>query len=100
MAHASENSAPKEQTHPLWKSDRQIVDALLTGDPSDYNLCELARLRIRYDGFPGAQDIKTDLDKALTQWQLTEDALFEKTRAIHQVAQVYKGRGSQREDWS
>lgn len=94
---ASEN---QDQQHPLWSSDRQIVDALLAGEPTDYNLAEMARLRIRYQGFPGARDIQTDLDKALKRWQLTEAALFEKTRQIHQIAQVYRGRGSQREDWS
>jgi len=67
---------------------------------TDYSLAELARLRIRYRGFPGARDILADLDKALNRWQLTEAELFTKTRQIHQVAQVYKGRGSQRDDWS
>lgn len=95
-----DHSSKKDQQHPLWSSDRQIVDALLQGEPTDYNLCELARLRIRYDGFPGARDIKADLDKAMTQWQFTEETLFEKTREIHQTSQVYKGRGMQREDWS
>lgn len=90
----------KEQQHPLWSSDRQIVNTLLASEPTDYHLCELARLRIRYNGFPGARDIQADLEKVLTRWQLTEDQLFEKTRQIHQSGQVYKGRGSQREDWS
>ncbi len=100
MANASENSASKDQQHPLWSNDRAIINTLLEGQPTDYNLAELARLRIRYRGFPGARDIQTDLDKVLQQWQLTEEALFAKTRQIHQVAQVYRGRGNQREDWS
>ncbi|MCU0570383.1 MAG: DUF3288 family protein [Oculatellaceae cyanobacterium Prado106] len=90
----------KEQQHPQWASDRQIATSLLNNEPTDYNLVELARLRIRYHGFPGARDIQTDLDKVLTQWQMTEADLFEKTREIHKIAQVYKGRGGQREDWS
>lgn len=90
----------KDQQHPLWGNDRQIVNALLAGEPTDYNLAELARLRIRYHGFPGARDIQADLDKVLSQWNLSEDTLHEKTRLIHAEAQVYKGRGSQREDWS
>ncbi|HEY9619010.1 MAG TPA: DUF3288 family protein [Crinalium sp.] len=94
------DTANKDQQHPLWGTDRQSVNMLLEGQPTDFNLAELARLRIRYRGFPGARDIQTDLDKVLKQWQLSEDALFEKTRQIHQVAQVYKGRGNQREDWS
>jgi hypothetical protein len=94
------DSTPKDQQHPLWSTDRQTLDTLLQAQPTDYNLAELARLRIRYQGFPGARDIKTDLDKALAQWQMTEAELFAKTRQIHQIAQVYRGRGNQREDWS
>lgn len=97
MAQSSEN---KDQQHPLWSSDRQVINSLLEGQPTDYNLAELSRLRIRYRGFPGARDLQTDLDKVLKQWNLSEDTLFEKTRQIHQVAQVYKGRTNQREDWS
>lgn len=90
----------KDQEHPLWKSDREIVDGLLTGEATDWNLAELARLRIRYNGFPGARDIKADLDKVLKQWNLSEEALFEKTRQIHAESQPYKGRGAKRDDWS
>ncbi len=90
----------KDQQHPLWKSDREIVDSLLTGEATDLNLAELARLRIRYTGFPGARDIQADLDKVLKQWNLTEDALFERTRQIHVESQPYKGRGAKRDDWS
>ncbi len=90
----------KDQQHPQWGSDRQSVSSLLTGEPTDYNLAELARLRIRYNGFPGARDIQSDLDKILKLWSFTESELFAKTREIHQVAEVYKGRGGKREDWS
>lgn len=93
-------SANKDQQHPLWSRDRQILNTLLSGEATDYNLAELARLRIRYNGFPGARDIQTDLDKALQQWGLTEAELFAKTREIHAIGQVYRGRGSQRDDWS
>lgn len=99
---SADNAASKDQQHPLWSSDRQIVNALLNGEPTDFNLAELARLRIRYQGFPGARDIQKDLDQVLQQWQLTEAELFDKTRQIHQTMQIYKGRGrnNQREDWS
>lgn len=90
----------KEQQHPQYKVDREAVNQLLAGEATDYNLVELARLMIRYEGFPGARDIQTDLKKAMTRWQLTEDALFAKTRAIHQQGDVYKGLGRGREDWS
>ncbi len=90
----------KDQQHPLWKADREIVDGLLTGEATDLNLAELARLRIRYNGFPGARDIQTDLEKVLKRWNLTEDALFDRTRQIHVESQPYKGRGAKRDDWS
>ncbi|MDX2213318.1 MAG: DUF3288 family protein [Oculatellaceae cyanobacterium bins.114] len=91
---------PKDQQHPLWGNDRQLVNTLLEAQPTDFHLVELARLYIRYQDFPGARDIQADLNKVLSQWGLTEETLFEKSRQIHQLAQVYKGRGSQREDWS
>lgn len=90
----------KDQQHPQESRDRQTVDALLAGEPTDYNLVELGRLRIRYRSFPGARSIQADLDKVLHQWQLTEGELFERTRQIHEIAQVYRGLGGQREDWS
>ncbi|MBD3883300.1 DUF3288 family protein [Phormidium tenue FACHB-886] len=94
------DATSKDQQHPLWSEDRQILNSLLQGQPTDYNLAELARLQIRYRDFPGARDIQADLKKVLAQWQLTEETLFSKTRQIHQIAQVYRGRGTQREDWS
>jgi hypothetical protein len=95
-----DNSIAKDQQHPLWSSDRQIINSLLAAEPTDYNLAELARLRMRYQGFPGARDLQADLTKVLEQWQLTEEELFTKTREIHQTTQVYSGRMNQREDWS
>ena len=99
MTWASEN---KDQQHPQWRSDRAIVDSLLAAAPTDYNLAELARLRIRYSSFPGARDIQTDLDKVLQLWGFTEAALYEKTRQIHAVGPVYKGRASkgEQDDWN
>lgn len=83
-------------------SDRQIVNSLMSGSPTDYNLAELARLRIRYRSFPGARDIQTDLDKVLQLWGFTEADLYQKTRQIHAIGQVYKTRSSkgEAEDWS
>lgn len=93
-------SEQKDQQHPLWNSDRQIVNTLLAGEPTEYNLAELARLKIRYNGFPGARDIQADLEKVLQQWGFTEEHLFARAREIHETTQVYKGRGVKREDWS
>ena len=95
-------SENKDQQHPLHSRDRQTVDSLLAGEPTDYNLAELARLRIRYHGFPGATDIKTDLDRVMQKWSLTESNLYQKTRQIHADKPIYKGRGNKGdgEDWN
>ncbi|MEB3210939.1 MAG: DUF3288 family protein [Leptolyngbyaceae bacterium] len=101
MASKSESSGQKEQKHPQYMDDRQVVNSLLAGEPTDYNLAEMARLIMRYQGFPGAYDIQADLAKVMHRWKYTEDTLFEKTREIHQTSEVYRnvgGRGG--EDWS
>ena len=91
----------KEQQHPLYNRDRPIVDTLLSQEATDLNLAELARLRIRYQGFPGAKDIQRDLNLILQQWSLTEEQLFEKTRELHNVGGIYKSRGKrEEEDWN
>jgi Protein of unknown function (DUF3288) len=91
----------KEQAHPQYKTDREQVNALLNAEATDLNLAELARLIIRYAGFPGARDIQADLQKALANWALTEEALFIKTREIHQTQSIYKAsRTKGGEDWS
>ncbi|NJM72682.1 MAG: DUF3288 family protein [Scytonema sp. RU_4_4] len=91
----------KDQQHPLYNRDRSTIENLLVGEATDYNLAELARLRIRYLGFPGARDIQSDLDKILQQWGLSEAELFEKTRALHSSGGIYKSRGKkEEEDWN
>jgi len=90
----------KDQVHPQYQGDRAIVNHLLSSEPSDYTLAELGRLRIRYQGFPGARDIQADLDKVLKTWNLTEAQLYEKTQAIHAKGGVYQNLGRNREDWS
>ena len=95
-------SNSKDQQHPQEKNDRAIANQLLSEEPTDYNLAELARLKIRYRGFPGARTIQSDLEKVLQKWQLTEENLYEKTRQIHISKQVYEGRSRKKgkEDWS
>lgn len=91
----------KDQQHPLYDRDRATINNLLHQDPTNYNLAELGRLRIRYQGFPGARDIQRDLDKILQQWHLTEAQLFEKTRLIHNLGGIYQSRGKkEEEDWN
>ncbi|WP_414529121.1 DUF3288 family protein [Nodularia chucula] len=97
----SELHGNKDQQHPLYNRDRPSILILLAQEPTNYNLAELARLKIRYQGFPGARDIQQDLDKILQQWGLTETELFEKTRQLHDVGGIYQSRGKkEEEDWN
>lgn len=92
------------QRHPQEKIDRIIVDRLLESDPSEpMALAELARLRIRYRGFPGAAEIQDHLNRLLVKWQLTEEELFAKTRDLHANAQIYQVKAKkyqEQEDWN
>ena len=89
----------QEQKHPQYKADRKIVSSLFEQEPTDYNLAELARLKIRYRGFPGAKDIQQDLERILEIWGYTEETLFEKTRQIHATGEIYRGQKIDQEDW-
>lgn len=94
-------SASQDQTHPLDKRDRAVVDRLLSSSAEPTNLAELARLRIRYRNFPGARDIQRDLEVVLQQWNLTEEDLFAQTRQLHAKKQVYqRQQNDDRQDWS
>ncbi len=99
MASAAEN---KDQQHPQEKRDREIVEHLLQKEPTEHNQAELARLRIRYCGFPGARELQESLDAVLQRWQLTEEQLFQFTRQLHEAGQVYKrgGNSQGQDDWS
>lgn len=73
----------QEQNHPLHSSDRLTVDRLLAVEaPGDAHLVDAARLLMRFEGFPGAQDIRDDLYRLLRLWKLDRDALHQRTRAI------------------
>ncbi len=91
----------KDQKHPQYTKDRQIVNDLLAQSaPSNRDHAELGRLIIRYKGFVGARDIQSDLLKVLNNWQLTEEALFIKTRGIHAIGKVYMAQDEEQEDWA
>ncbi len=91
----------KDQRHPQYTKDRQILNDLLTQSaPSNRDHADLARLIVRYKGFIGARDIQTDLLKVLDSWQLTEEALFAKTRAIHAIGKVYIAQDEGQDDWA
>lgn len=93
-------SLQKPQQHPQASQDRAISQRLLTEPATDLNLVELARLRIRYQGFPGAENIKADLDQALLNWELSESELFTRTRQLHQQGGLYKPRSTKKDDWT
>lgn len=91
----------KDYLHPQYRKDRETLNTVLAGSPSSLNMAELARLRIRYDGFQGARDIQRDLDKALEKWGLTEAELFAKTQEIHKTETVFTPTWIKKgEDWS
>ena len=72
-----------EQQHPLYATDRDLVDSLLaTQQPVDAQLVVLGRLLMRYSGFPGALDLQDDLEKTLRLWGLSRDELNQRCRAI------------------
>ncbi|MEL6262831.1 MAG: DUF3288 family protein [Cyanobacteria bacterium J06626_6] len=91
----------RDYLHPQYRKDREALNAIMTGDMSGFNLANLARLRVRYDGFQGARDIQRDLDKMLTKLGMTEAELFAKTREIHQAESVFTPTWTKKgEDWS
>ncbi len=92
------------QRHPQENIDRAVVNQLLESDPNEpMALAELARLLIRYRGFPGAAEIQANLDRLLTKWQLTEEELFAKTRELHSREPIYQVKAKkyqEQEDWN
>jgi hypothetical protein len=97
----SDIQSNKDYLHPQYKKDRDTLNSILAGTASSLNMAELARLRIRYDGFQGARDIQSDLDKALENWGLTEAELFAKTRELHQTETIFTPTWIKKgEDWS
>jgi len=72
-----------DQNHPLHAIDRETVDRLLAVErPEDGHLVDAARLQMRYAGFPGAADIRDDLERILRLWGLDGASLHARTRAI------------------
>ena len=92
----------QDQQHPREAKDRILINNLLQSEPNDYNLAELARLLIRYQGFPGARAIQKDLKAILSNWQLSEEELYQKTRIIHHQQKIFSDRfkAGQQQDWT
>ena len=76
-------SMSNEQTHPLHKTDKNIIDSLITKEnPEDLDYINLARLINRYANFPGEIEIKNDIEKILKFWKITKNELFTRTKKI------------------
>ena len=73
----------KEQNHPLYSIDRDHIDRLLAKElPEDGDIVDLARLFLRYEGFPGALDLQEDLNKTLKLWGFSRENLNARARNI------------------
>ena len=97
----TEIQSDKDYLHPQYRKDRETLNTVMAGNASSLNMAEVARLRIRYDGFQGARDIQRDLDAALKKWSLTEAELFAKTQEIHKTETVFTPTWIKKgEDWS
>ncbi|MEC4803673.1 MAG: DUF3288 family protein [Jaaginema sp. PMC 1079.18] len=92
----------QDQTHPQERKDSISIENLSQAGRSDYNLAELARLCIRYQGFPGAREIQAKLQGLIQAWGLTEESLYATTRELHQTGELYRktSTGEERQDWS
>ena len=72
-----------QQNHPLYQTDRDRLNHLLAKkSPDDSDLVDLARLFIRYEGFPGANDLQADLEKVLKLWTMSRETLNIRTKEI------------------
>ena len=79
----TDESTPVNQQHPLYAEDRANLDKLLTYEaPTDANLVDLARLLIRYDGFPGASDLQKDMVRTMHLWKLNREELNHRVRKL------------------
>lgn len=91
----------KEQRHPQYYGDRNLVNDLIqTEQPTERQLADLARLQVRYLGFPGAKDIQADLEQIMVKWQFTSETLFARTREIHAKGRVFAKQNDGRDDWA
>ena len=71
------------QNHPLYETDRDLLNRFISkNNPAEEDLIDLARLFMRYEGFPGAKDIQMDLVKILKVWGITKEELNNSTRKI------------------
>ncbi|MEB3169236.1 MAG: DUF3288 family protein [Synechococcaceae cyanobacterium] len=73
------------QQHPLYIQDRaELTRALQTPEPGPHELAAIARLKIRYDDFPGNPDIAGDIADWLSARAMDAAELNAKVREIWQ----------------
>ena len=78
-----DSNSMKEQNHPLYSIDRDHINRLMSKDmPEDEDIVDLARLFLRYEGFPGASDLQDDMKKILKLWGFNREILNLKARAL------------------
>ncbi len=76
-------NSEKDQSHPLYLSDRDHLDRMLAKDsPEDKDIVDLARLFLRYQGFPGATDLQADMLKTLASWGISHQELNVRARKL------------------
>ena len=84
------------QNHPLYSTDRDNLDRLLSKKtPGQDDLIDLGRLFMRYEDFPGANDLKMDMLKTLKLWGISKEELHIRTREIWKMG--YRPDGSSNE---
>lgn len=77
------SSALRERNAALYHQDRARLDQMLaTPKPTDLELIDLARLRIRYAADTPFTDIREDLQHLINAWGLCPDALYAATRDL------------------
>ena len=73
------------QDHPLYSIDRDHLDRLLGKDfPDNADIVDLARLFIRYKGYPGVLDLQEDIKKIMQLWDLSDQILNERAKKVWQ----------------
>ena len=78
-----ENESLNEQSHPLYRTDRDHIDRLLASEsPSNGDFINLARLLLRYEAFPGAFDLRSDMAKILKLWEITQEELNARVKEL------------------
>lgn len=83
MLYDSPVPVAKPQGHPLYATDRSVIDRLLAAStPDAQDIADCARLFVRYDNYPGCPDIQSDLLRVLDSWGITRIELNDSARSL------------------